>query len=222
LYRLAPTAPVLIRQNQAMLSAALLLAATIKAMPTDDVWLYQHAQSQASDPYLRAWGGAGGPLEGSMSVLRFTPSAEMLGPGRVELVLHLDKGLEIGTADGKAEPLEVRLATGSISEADWSYEMASEVKVGAAVIGKGGPETDDFDEARPIRIRLDESEAFQKAWAALQPGQPILLALTTKMQPAGVEGGYYRVYSRNAASDELKPRLEASRQPSAPSALSGA
>jgi hypothetical protein len=197
-----------------LLAAALFQAPIVMAPATDDVWVYTHAADQSSDPFLRAWGGPDGQLSGSVSVMRFAIPEKAVGAPLVTLVLHLDAGLEISSADAKAEPIEIRLAKGDVNETTWSYSQAAEVMPASgdeAIIGKGWPETDDFDQHRPVRIRLDQNAAFKAKWASLKAGDSISLAITTKMQPEGAQGAFYRFASRNSATEGRRPYLEAAR-----------
>ncbi len=191
--------------------------------PTDDVWVYQYAQDQAADPFLRAWGSSEEGAVGknftdhmgfSYSCLKFElpkPPEKMHLKGAKLVLLHAgDPGWD--PADAKKHPLEARALPVRFEEESWTYETAAKVHPSDdpnTIYGTGYAAPPD-DKSFPIEIDLmtgkgDFGSDYKKAVA--DPDRVICIALTTSLVPDGAgENTIYKLFSRNN-SPELRPKL---------------
>lgn len=185
--------------------------------PTDDVWVYQFAEDQTTDEYLRVWSGDGqavgeigdGHMSFSYSCLKFdTSKVDAKTVTRAKLVLTCAGSASFTLEDSKKNPLEARSLTTDWNEASWAYEKSKTVhpmKDPATIFGGGfGATTNDSD--FKIEIDLMKGPAdFKKQLAGAQ-GQ-IAIALTSTLCPEGQgEGFVYKLYSKS--NDQAKrPKL---------------
>jgi hypothetical protein len=194
--------------------------AEVRLNPTDDVWVYQCAEDQASDPLLRAWGSEEGALgstfEGhlpfSYSCLKFQLPPVDSNSKLASATLLLTHAPEPGWDPVQAEknPLQARALTSEWEEENWTYETAAKVHPGkdkTAVYGAGFSKPAG-EEPFTISIPLTEGESrfladFDKAQA--QSSRYLGIALTTTLRPEG-ENSTYKVYSRNNEA-KLRPVL---------------
>ncbi len=204
------------------LALALAVGATpVVIEPTDDVWVYQFAQDQTSDPYLRAWGADGRAVGEvgadhmgfSYSLLKFTVPKDLpeVGKATLRLVHTAEPGFDAETA--KANPVEARPATSGFDEANWEAVMAKTchpVADDGTVFGTGWAYPGDAE--KPFAVEVDllaGPNDFRKALAAAaeSPNRTLVLALTTRLSPEGAgESSIYKFYSRHNDPD-LRPRL---------------
>ena len=190
--------------------------------PSDDVWVYQFAQDQTDDEYLRVWSGDGeavgdvksGSLTFSYSCLKFdlskVPATRLTG---AKLVMTHAGTAGYTAEDSKKHPLEARSLTTEWSEANWQYENFSKVhpqKDPLTIFGTGsaGPNS----AAEPFKIEIDlmaGKSGFAKAFEEALKGssKSLAMALTSALSPEGQgEGFVYRLFSKT--NEETKrPKL---------------
>ncbi|MCW5937777.1 MAG: hypothetical protein KIT11_10790 [Fimbriimonadaceae bacterium] len=195
---------------------------TVTLDPTDDIWVYQFAQDQTSDPYLRLWGAGDtavseitpGHLGFSYSGLKFSLPADADGTlksAKLVLTHSGDPGFEEEAA--KANPIEARAMSASFEEENWDYSMAAKVHPvveDSSVFGSGWAYAQSAE--TPFKIEIDLLKGpndFRKLLdkAREDSGRAVVLALTTKLTPeqAG-ESSIYKVFSRSAEEDR-RPKL---------------
>lgn len=204
------------------LVAALALAPheTITLLPTDDVWVYPHAQDQSSDPFLRVWGGSEGAVgfidQGeftfSYSCLRFE-LPEGFDASKIEsarLVLHSIPTVSWTAKDSEDNPIEARKLDRDFTEKAWEFSKSATVipKAGdEQIFGTGKGEPAGGEKPIPFYVDLLKGKGDFKAY--LGANRIVRLALTTKMAPEDMgEGRLYKFYSRQTEDEKLKPRLE--------------
>jgi len=188
--------------------------------PSDDVWVYQFAEDQTSDEFLRAWGcddgAVGKSFEGSLnfsfSCLKFKPPMPLpntkLKSAKLVLTHVPDAGWAVDSID--KHPLEARSMTGTWDEQSWAYEKAAKVHPlpeANAVFGTGWakPSGD-----KPFKIEIDLMKGpgnFEKTFqdAINDPKAGLSIALTTTLLPDG-ENSVYKLYSKSNEAD-LRPKL---------------
>lgn len=194
-----------------------------KLFPTDDVWIYQFAQDQTSDPYLRVWGtgdaALGSSFEGhlpfSFSMLKFELPAAPEGSKLTGAKLVLTHSPEPGWTgqDAEKNPVEARSLTIDWNEANWEYDTAKKVHPSndeATVYGTGWSKPPAGEDKFKVEIDLTKGKGgFQAAYdkALASPSKDLAIALTSKLTPeGGGEGMVYKFYSRS--NDEaLRPQL---------------
>ncbi len=113
--------------------ALLMAAQTTSIYPTDDVWIYNFAPDQTSDPFLRCWGYEGksvadpevGDGAGSWSVMKFDLSKLPEGnPTSAELTLYFVPNPNIDEELGKKFPIEVRKVSSKFEEENFKLDDA--------------------------------------------------------------------------------------------------
>lgn len=189
--------------------------------PTDDVWIYQFAEDQSSDEFLRTWGSdegaVGSSFEGhlsfSYSCLKF--SLPMSLPGSklksAKLVLMHTPDPGWSAENGEKHPVEVRSVTTNWDEKSWTNEMSVKVHPSAdaaTIYGTAWVKPPESSQAFKFEIELmKDKSGFSKAFdvAVADPNRTIGLALTSTLQPEG-ENSVYKFYSRSNA-EELRPKL---------------
>ncbi len=191
--------------------------------PIDDVWVYQFADDQTGDPFLRVWGNDGvavgksfeGHLNFSYSCLKFDLSSINSGAKLTSAKLVLVHAPEPGWSaeDSQKNPLEVRTLSNAWSEKAWAYEDAKKIHPSDGtdtILGTASekPPTDDKTFVFEVDL-MKNSELFQKVWAeSMNSGtKGFAVALTSKLEPAQAgENTVYKFYSRSNEA-ELKPKL---------------
>ncbi len=203
-------------------SLALLSLATFTLEPSDDVWVYQHAQSQASDPFLRACGVDGRDLaiEGedvtatSWSVLKFDLATAPKGTLKsAKLVLPAPGDLDLLKEETEKHPILVRPAPVAFEEETFQFGNAEKVfpdRKAEAVFGSAPATSTLSGQDFKIEIDLFKGKGGFKAYydkAQATPNKLLGLALTSVLNPetAG-DGAIYKVYSRNA-EPARRPKL---------------
>lgn len=200
-----------------MLLLAMAAPQDVVLEPTDDVWVYQFAQDQTEDAYLRVWGGEEGAVgksaDGfSYSCLKFALPPSLPGQKLKSAKLVLLHGAEPNwdPENAKKNPVEVRALSSEWEEENWQFDMGAKVRPQAgdgAVLGTGfSPPNGD----QPFKVEVDlmgEKGGFLAVFEAAQgsSNRQLGLALTSKLQPDG-EGSTYRFYSRNNDA-EKRPKL---------------
>lgn len=202
--------------------AFLLASATVTIEPSDDIWVYQHAQAQSADPFLRAWGIEGRDLadegEGvtatSWSVMKFDltklPKGTITG---AKLVLTAPGDVGYIADETKETPIFVRSAPAKFEEESFQFADAETVfppRSKSPIFGKASPipSADQNDFKVEIDLMGKESKFAEEVKKALAtPNNLLGLALTSGMDPqtAG-DGAIYKFYSRNA-EETKRPKL---------------
>jgi hypothetical protein len=207
-----------------MITALALLAAaqTTSLHPTDDIWVYNFAADQASDPFNRCWGSEGKSVgddnvgdAGSWSVMKF--DIGKLPEGKLtsaELSLYFVPNPSIDDDLGKKFPIEVRSVTSKFEEENFKFENASNIrpKTGKESLITTSPVTMYANASGPTKITiklLTENGKFQSYLkeALSSQNKELAFAITSALTPeeAG-ESLIYKWYSTN--SDEAtKPTL---------------
>lgn len=201
-----------------MLTAVALLASALTSVqettlePSDDVWVYQFAEDQTQDPYLRIWSSDGqavgdsfeGHLSFSYSGLKFDVSKVEGTVKSAKLVLTHAEGASYSEADSKSNPIEVRTLPSDWNEANWQYEKATKihpVKDPATIFGTGFGDPAGGDKEFTITIDLMAGPGnFGSALEAARTSttKTLAVSLTSKLSPEGQgEGFVYKFFSRN-------------------------
>lgn len=189
--------------------------------PTDDVWVYQFAEDQSADEFLRVWSTDGqavgeiteGHMSFSYSCLKFDVSKfeGMKLMGAKLVMTHVGKA-NFAANDSKKYPLEVRSLKGDWNEKSWQYENSAKVhpdKDEKTIFGTGfgGPTPNE----EPFKIEVDlmsGASTFAKAFdeGVKSASHSLALSLTSKFSPQDQEGFVYKMYSRS--NDVVKrPKL---------------
>jgi hypothetical protein len=189
--------------------------------PTDDVWVYAHAEDPQKDQYLRAWGSNGRaiPLPGddpqafSWSLLKwdlsgFPESAKIV---EAELIFTAAPDSGYTAKDAAAAPLEVRSVKSTFNEKDWDYANAETFMPDGdtGVFGTVSPATIGATEF-PIKIDLLKGPGnFRTYYAeAMKKSKVIALAITSRIDPSQLgKAGIYKVYSKDATDPTMRPAL---------------
>lgn len=199
--------------------------ATTRALymsPTDDIWVYAHAEDPQKDSYLRAWGTNGKPLglpgddpnSFSYSLLKWDLSG-FPAKSRVataELILTATPEAGYTAKDAEAAPLEVRNAKTTFTEGAWDYTDAPKyapLGTDSEIFGSVSPSTVVPTEFK-IVIDLMKGPNDFKAYfnEALKKGKTLALALTSRIDPSQLGmSGVYRVYSKDATDPTVRPQL---------------
>lgn len=192
---------------------SLAVAEPVTLVPTDDIWLYEHASDQSRDEYMRIWGAPSGPIgeflgDFSFSCVKFTLPDGLDADKLVsaKFVVYSIPDVQWTAADSKTYPLQARRLTGDFTEAKWDYSDASTLvsKEGEAEVYGFGSGTPTADKPFPIEIDLLKGKANFKE--ALKD-KTLRFALTSAMNPQDAAGSVYKVFSRNASDEALRPKL---------------
>lgn len=197
--------------------ASLVLAQSFTLEPTDDVWVYMHAQDQASDPFLRAWGTEGDATgEGaSYSVLKFDlssiPAGEIIS---AKLILTSPGDIAFIREDSEKAPLQIRMATAQFEEENFSFGSVDKIKPSGkaeAIFATGVviPSADQKDFKVEINLLSKEGKFIAELTKSTKTANKNFgLALTSTLDPAQAgDGGIYKFYSRNNQDAEKRPKL---------------
>lgn len=190
-------------------------ARTVEIEPSDDVWVYPFAFDQVEDPFLRVWGTAGRSLpkaddeEGSWSYSLLSFNTKDL-QGKVKsakLVLTHNGNAGFSAAQSEAAPLEARTAPSGFSEKTWQYEDWTKFRPGELL---GQSPAKPLGDGKPFVITIDLMKAPAKLAEILakNPGKPLAIALTGKLDPTELgQAGVYKLYSKFATPVERRPKL---------------
>lgn len=211
-----------------MLTAAILMLTFVSTPgettlePTDDVWVYQFAEDQTTDPYLRVWSSDGqavgdsfeGHLTFSYSGLKFDVSKLEGKVKSAKLILTHAEGASYTEADSKSNPIEVRTLPSDWNEASWQYEKATKihpVKDPGSIFGVGFGNPAGGDKEFTITVDLMSGPAnFATAVdeARKSSTKTLAVSLTSKLSPEGQgEGFVYKFFSRSSTDETKRPRL---------------
>ena len=190
--------------------------------PTDDIWVYAHAEDPQKDSFLRAWGSNGRsiPVPGddpqaySWSLLKWDISGFPLNSKIAEAQLVFTAAPDAGyTAKDAADaPLEARPVKGGFNEKDWDYAEAEKYE-------PSGGEGDIYGSASPavvtpteftIVIDLLKGPSDFKALfdKAMKGDKTISLTIASRMDPGALgRTGVYKVYSKDATDPTMRPKL---------------
>jgi hypothetical protein len=189
--------------------------------PTDDIWVYAHAEDPQKDQFLRAWGANGRsvPLPGddpqaySWSLMKWDLSGFPITAKIVEAQLIFTAAPDSGftAKDAAAAPLEVRSVKSGFNETDWDYAKAETYTPAGdtGLFGAVSPTKISSTEF-PIVIDLLQGPAnFRTYYAdAMKKSHVISLAITSKMDPGALgRAGIYKVYSKDASDATMRPVL---------------
>ncbi len=212
----------------ALLAFALLASTDVSLKPTDDVWVYPHAGDPAKDGYLRVWGRDGEAVtkligdanEFSYSLLRFDPSS-IPADGKLSkatLTLTMTAGPNFNEDQAKKNPLQARPVDGSFTEKGWTYDLLEKfnpVYDPKSVYGTGVPSPwpKDGEETTIVIDLLKGPGDFKTALAAARKdGKPLGIALTSTLDVQANPDvmSIYKVYSKDAPVEALRPKLSLS------------
>ncbi len=189
--------------------------------PTDDIWVYAHAEDPQKDQFLRAWGANGRsiPLPGddpqaySWSLMKWDLSGFPVNAKIIEAELVLTAAPDSGytAKDAAAAPLEVRSVKGGFNEMNWDYAKAETYAPDGdtGLFGDLSP-TSVSSTGFPIVIDLLKGPAnFRTYYAdAMKKSRVISLAITSRIDPSTLgRAGIYKVYSKDAADPAVRPVL---------------
>jgi len=178
---------------------------------SDDVWVYQFAQDQASDEALRVWGAEdgsvadaeGGDLAFSWSMLSFDVSKVEGELKSAKLVLFHFPEAGFTASESKQMPVEVRSAPSNFEEETWDYGMHPKFvpTAGESAIfgtGWGTPSKDETPFEFTVDLMAGPADFKKALQAAREDDRKLLgLSLTSKMRtPEGGESRVYKFYSR--------------------------
>lgn len=204
--------------NAIGLLSALIFPAEVTIDASDDVWVYQFAEDQTTDQYMRVWSSDGnavgdsfsGQMSASYSCVKFDISkvdvAKITG---AKLVLTSVGTSTFTLEDSKKHPIEARALTSEWNEANWAYENAEKVhpsKDNKTIFGTGYGAPGANEDPFIIEIDLMKGPAVLKG-ALKSESKAISFALTTTLSPEGQGEGYvYKFFSRSN-DDAKKPKL---------------
>lgn len=211
-YGNTPTADV---QQAAQNSRALYLT------PTDDIWVYAHAEDPQKDPFLRAWGSNGksvgipgdDPNAFSYSLLKWDLSGFPANSKLAEAQILFTAAPEAGytAKDAAAAPLEVRLVKGGFAESDWDYADAVKYTPGGdeTIVGLTSPTIVTDTEFKIVIDLMKGPAEFRKVFEeAMKKGKTLSLAITSHIDPTSLGmKGVYKVYSKDATDPAVRPSL---------------
>ena len=197
---------------------ALTTPAEITLVATDDVWVYQFAEDQTTDEYMRVWSSDGnavgdsftGQMSASYSCVKFDISkVDTTKITGAKLVLTSVGSSTYTIEDSKKHPIEARSLTNDWNEANWAYEKAEKVhpsKDNKTIFGTGFGAPGANEE--PFIIEIDLMKGPGKLAETLaSDSKSISFALTTTLSPDGQgEGFVYKFFSRSN-DDAKKPKL---------------
>lgn len=188
---------------------------------SDDVWVYQFAQDQASDEALRVWGAqeasvgdaTGGDLAFSWSMVKFDVSKIEGEVRSAKLILYHFAEAGFTASESEQMPVEVRSAPVEFEEETWEYGMHPKFVPGPAAAdvfgtGWGTPSKDETPFEFSVDLLAGPAD-FRKALAkALESEKKLLgLSLTSRMRtPEGGESRVYKFYSRTNDT-QYQPKL---------------
>lgn len=208
----------------ALIALCTLPQQNLRLVPTETIWVYEHAPSPADGTYLRAWGvdGKSCPAEGadasnfSYSYLKWdladVPKGAKLISAKLELNNIPDPGF---TADGaKNAPLEARSLVKDFDAKTWDYDKVETIHPNpgkSAVFGTGYPATIHPGEPVPFSIDLmAKAGVFERALGAAlaSSSHRLSLCLTSAMDPStDGQSSIYKVYGPSEPKADLRPTL---------------
>lgn len=202
-----------------LIAFALFTTTTFEA--TDDVWVYEHAQDQTSDEFVRVWGSGGVAVEApgsggaSWSMLKFDLSKLSTNEIKsAKLVLTSFGDVAFLKSDSVKGPIQVRPCPATFEEENFSFAKAADFMpnrddksiFGTAVVD---PRVDQKDFVVEVDLLAGKGDFKKAVSTALQsPNKLLGLALTSTLDPqeAG-DGGIYKFYSRNTKDAQKHPKL---------------
>lgn len=188
-----------------------LQAQSYSSAPSNDLWVYSHAQDPGGDAVLRVWG------DGTSSYNPSWPPGDAFSHGYLKFDLS---GIALGTYDltsatltvthrvtaagtftkevADANPLEARALGTNFSEGTWNYNDPSNPAPQSTVYGNG--DLSQYNSAASFQIPINLLGAdFNAAFnAAVNGDQQLAIALTRTMPVSGMVGSSpYRIYSKD-------------------------
>ncbi len=195
---------------------------TYELPPSDDAWVYPHADDPSRDPFLRVWGSGGRsvdepgrtPEDFSYAYLRFdlSPLPKRVKVLEAALLLTHVPNPSFSAADAERAPLEVRPLAGDFTEKGWNYADSAKVHPDGgkdALLGAASPKPGAPDKEFGVTIDLLKLGRLPALLTkALEGERPALrVALTSALDPS--EAGnraVYKVYSKDGPK-EFRPTL---------------
>jgi hypothetical protein len=193
---------------------------SVSLIPTDDVWAYPHAGDPAHDSFLRVWGTDGraaakdaGELEQfSYGLLQFDATKLPNGkPSSAFLRVYNVSSPSFTLEQAKAAPLQVRPINGTFIEKTWQYAQTEKLMPPSedkAVFGQTSPTA--LSDSAPILIEVDLLKGpgdFAGFLANVKKtGKSLNLALTSALEVTENRASY-KIYSRDAERESLRPQL---------------
>jgi hypothetical protein len=182
--------------------------------PTDDVWVYPHSSDPGGDAYFRIWGAEGQPVSGdpadagqfSYGYLRFDVSRfpTFLSLKAARLVLTQVENPSYPPEASAEAPLQVRALTGDFTEKTWKYENSAKV---SPVLGKEAFFGTGKLKADSLVITIDLLAGKAKLAEAVKGGT-LNLALVSALDPSQGERAMYKLWTRDAKDEKVRPHLE--------------
>lgn len=187
---------------------------SVEVTPSDDVWVYPHASDGAHDEAMRVWGSGGiaaaasgaDAEDFSYGYLRFDVKGGPQGTKLVSATLEITNvpNAKWSAALAKEYPIEVRPLTTDFTEKTWVPTDVLKVYPDPKVVyGEGVGAFQGGDAPTRIAIELKSPEFLK----SVQPMQPLLLALTSKVDAAATEGLVYKIYSKDVRDAASRPKL---------------
>jgi hypothetical protein len=216
---------------------------TYQASPTDDVWVYSFAGDQTTDGFLRVWGNGTSSVGPNLSDSAFSYSYLKWDIGGIadgayrvlEAKLVVTQQVTPTTqpgytqAVGNANPLEARPVGANFDELSWDFTDPGNPVPGDPRFGIGDlsnyvpggtPNVTGFD--IPIDLLAGAGDFNAYFNAAVNGGDDLALALTSKLLPVSQGGPTYRLYSKDnplQRGPSLFIRIQAVPEPGAFAAL---
>jgi hypothetical protein len=204
-----------------MLAAILLGITTVSLTPTDDIWVYPHSSDPARDANLRIWGSDDKPAATSVSDLeQFSYSflkfpVESLTdqkPKAARLILWSVAKPTFTVEQSKRAPLQVRPVSPDFTEKAWTYDQAEKLMPDASEkVVFGETSVTDISGTVPLRIEIDLLKGPGKfadyLVNAKRSSKPFAVALTAALDVTDNRSSY-KIYSRDAERESLRPKLE--------------
>jgi hypothetical protein len=204
-----------------MLAAILLGLTTVSLTPTDDIWVYPHSSDPARDSNLRIWGSDDKPAatsasdleQFSYSFLKFPiDSLTDEKPKAARLILWSVANPTFTVEQSKRAPLQVRPVSADFTEKTWTYNQAEKLMPDAsdkAIFGEKS--VAEVSSEAPFRVEIDLLKGPGKfadyLVNAKRSGKPFALALTAGLNVTDNRSSY-KIYSRDAERESLRPKLE--------------
>lgn len=178
----------------------------------DSAWVYPHAADPTQDQFIRVWGTpeeafetpGPGSFATSFSLLKFPALPSGSGePQSAKLVLWQTANPAYDAKDAVDFPIEARIAPGGWSADQWRFADAAKfmpAKGAEAILGRS--KAADWVQDKPVRFEIELKAS------ALEGKDPIVLALTSRLDPetAG-EGHIYKLSGKYAEDQKLRPVL---------------
>jgi hypothetical protein len=195
------------------LIAMVLTTTSLALAPTDDVWVYPHSSDPGGDPFFRIWGAEGNSVASSAAdagqfsygYLRFDLSSLPKDRKLVSAKLTVTQfeNPSYTPEVSKQSPLEVRLLNGDFNEKSWKYEQSAKVSPAVekdSFLGRGTLSADS------LTITIDLLKGKVSLTDALK-GSTLDLALVSSLDPSQGDRAMYKISTRDAKDEKVRPQL---------------